>query len=120
MSPLLEYHRRHAQHLIDLFGYLLPLHYSTFTEEFQASQRAGMMDTGFIGKVRVTGKDREALLHRLTTNEMRNMKAGEARVNIFTNAKGRVVDLVQMLAEEQSYLLLTSPGRAGTLQKWID
>ncbi len=79
-----------------------------------------MTDAGFIGKIRVTGTDRETLLHRLTTNEMRNMEAGEARVNIFTNAKGRVVDLVQMLAEEQSYLLLTSPGRAGTLQKWID
>jgi folate-binding protein YgfZ len=120
MSSLLDYHRRHAQSLIELFGFQVPLNYSSFTQEFQASKRAGMMDASFVGKIRVAGKDRESLLHRLTTNEMRNMKAGEARVNVFTNAKGRVVDLVHMLAEEQSFLLLTSPGRAGTLQKWIE
>ncbi len=120
MSPLHEYHRRHAEHFIDLFGYSIPLHYSTPKEEYQAAQTAGMLDAGFFDKLRVIGKDRESLLHRLTTNEMRQMQSGASRVNIFTNAKGRVVDRVEMLAEEESYLLLTSPGRAITVQKWIE
>jgi folate-binding protein YgfZ len=120
MPPLQEYHHRHAQHWVDLFGYRIPLYYSTPQEEYQSARRAAMMDAGFFGKLRVSGKDRESLLHRLTANEMRNMKAGESRVNIFTNAKGRVVDRVEMLAEEDGYLFLTSPGRSATLQKWIE
>ena len=98
----------------------MPLSDLTPQQEFEAARRAAMINAGFFGKVRVTGKDREALLHRLTANEMRNLKTGETRVNLFTNAKGRVVDRVEMLAEEDSYLLLTSPGRAVTLQKWIE
>lgn len=120
MSPLHEYHLRHAEHLIDLFGQAIPLLYSTPRQEYEAAQTAAMLDASFCGKLRVTGKDRESLLHRLTANEMRNLKTGETRVNIFTNVKGRVVDRVEMLAEEQSYLLLTSPGRAATLQKWLE
>ena len=120
MTPLQEYHHRHAQHFVDLHGHAIPLHYTTPQAELQAARRAAVLDTSFCGKLRVTGKDREVLLHRLTTNEMRNLQPGETRVNVFTNAKGRVVDRVEMLAEEQSYLLLASPGRAETLLKWIE
>jgi hypothetical protein len=79
-----------------------------------------MMDRSFLGKLRVFGKDRVSLLHRLTTNEMRHLKPGEGLVNIFTNAKGRVVDLVEMFAEEDSLFMLTSPGRAPILKQWIE
>ncbi len=120
MSPLHEYHSRHAKHLLDLFGYAIPLRYAAPKQEYKAAQTAAMMDSSFFGKLRVTGKDRESLLHRLTANEMRNLKTGQTRVNIFANAKGRVLDRVEMLAEEESYLLLASPGHAVTLQKWIE
>ncbi len=120
MSTLATYHAKHAQDFIELAGENWPRRYRGLPEEYAAAQNAAVMDRSFLGKVRVSGKDREALLHRLTTNEMRKMAAGESRVNIFTNAKGRIVDLVEMLAQENSYLLLTSPGRAATVSKWID
>lgn len=120
MSPLHAYHHRHAEHFIDHFGYSHPVHYTAPQQEYRAAQSAAMMDAGFFGKLRVTGKDREPLLHRLTANEMRRLQPGESRVNLFTTARGRVVDRVEMLAEETGYLLLTSPGRAAALQQWIE
>ncbi|MGH7457053.1 MAG: YgfZ/GcvT domain-containing protein, partial [bacterium] len=64
--------------------------------------------------------DRESLLHRLTTNEMRNLNAGGGVVNIFTNAKGRVVDVVEMFMEDGSIFMLTTPGRAKQVKEWIE
>lgn len=120
MTTLHDYHHHHARDFMALAGYALPLLYQTPQKEFAAAQTAAMMDLSFLGKLFVTGKDREALLHRLTTNEMRNLAAGKTRVNVFTNAKGRVVDRFEMLAEEERYLLLTSAGRDETLRQWID
>lgn len=120
MPTLTTYHTEHAQDFIALAGGKWPRRYRSLPEEYAAAQNAAVLDRSFLGKVHVSGKDREPLLHRLTTNEIRKMAVGESRVSIFTNAKGRIVDLVEMLAQENNYLLLTSPGRAATVSKWID
>jgi len=120
MSTLTAYHGEHGCDFAGLAGYRLPGRYRPLVEEYAAAQSAAMIDRSFLGKVMVRGRDRESLLHRLTTNEMRGLQPGESRVNIFTNAKGRVVDVVEMLVQEDSYLLLTSPGRDAMLSRWID
>lgn len=100
MSTLTTYPTKHAQDFIELSGEKWPRRYRSLPEEYAAAQTAAVVDRSFLGKVRVGGKDRESLLHRLTTNEMRKMAVGESCVNIFTNAKGRIVDLFEMLAQE--------------------
>ncbi|MDZ7267454.1 MAG: hypothetical protein ONB48_09005 [candidate division KSB1 bacterium] len=120
MTSLIAYHREHGRDFVELAGYALPGRYRSLVEEYAAAQTAAMIDRSFLGKVVVSGRDREALLHRLSTNEMRGLQPGDSRVNLFTNAKGRVVDMVEMLAGEDHYLLLTSPGRAALLCQWID
>ncbi|MGH7597772.1 MAG: YgfZ/GcvT domain-containing protein [bacterium] len=100
--------------------YQIPAHNTNATDEFLAAKKAAIMDRSFAGKLRILGKDRESLLHRLTTNEMRNLKAGGGGVNIFTNAKGRVVDVVEMFMEEDSIFMLTTPGHAKLVKEWIE
>ena len=115
-----EFHHSQAKAFVDIGGYPIPAYYQDAVAEFRAAQKAAMMDRSFAGKLRVFGKDRETLLHRLTVNEMRNLKSGEGVVNIFTNAKGRVVDVVEMFVEDHSIFLLTSPGRAQIVKAWIE
>lgn len=117
---LSEFHHSQAKAFIDIGGYPIPAYYQDAIAEFRAAQKAAMMDRSFVGKLRVSGKDRESLLHRLTTNEMRNLKAGGGGVNIFTNAKGRVVDVVEMFVEKDSIFMLTTPGRAKQVKEWIE
>jgi hypothetical protein len=117
---LSEFHHSQAKAFIDIGGYAIPAYYQDAVAEFHAAQKAAMMDRSFAGKLRVLGKDRESLLHRLTANEMRNLKNGEGVVNIFTNAKGRVVDVVEMFMMANSIFLLTSPDRAKLVKEWIE
>lgn len=118
--PLHELHARHAAVFVEAGGYEIPAYYSNAAQEFAAARTAAIMDRSFVGKLRVFGKDSMSLLHRLTTNEMRSLKPGEGVVNIFTNAKGRVVDVVEMFLEEDSIFMLTSPGRVTVLKEWIE
>ena len=115
-----EFHHSPAKAFVNIGGYSIPAYYQDAVAEFNAAQKAAMMDRSFTGKLRVFGKDRETLLHRLTANEMRHLKSGEGVVNIFTNAKGRVVDVVEMFMEEECIFLLTSPGRAPIVKQWIE
>lgn len=117
---LSEFHQSQAKAFIDIGGSPIPAYYQDAMAEFRAAQKAAVMDRSFAGKLRVLGKDRESLLHRLTTNEMRHLKSGEGVVNIFTNAKGRVVDVVEMFMEEDSIFMLTTPGRAKQVKEWIE
>jgi tRNA-modifying protein YgfZ len=115
-----DFHNCHARALVEIGSYQVPAHYTSAAAEFLAAQKAAIMDRSFAGKLRVLGKDRESLLHRLTTNEMRHLKSGEGVVNIFTNAKGRVVDVVEMFMEEDSIFMLTTPERAKQVKEWIE
>jgi len=117
---LTEFHQNHGRAFVEAGGVQIPAYYESAGGEFRAAQTAAMMDRSFIGKLRVLGKDRETLLHRLTTNEMRHLKIGGGAVNIFTNAKGRVVDIVEMFVEADGIFLLTSPGRAALVKAWIE
>ncbi len=117
---LSDFHNSQARAFVEASGYQIPAYYTSATDEFLAAKKAAGMDRSFAGKLRVLGKDRESLLHRLTTNEMRNLPAGRGVVNIFTNAKGRVVDVVEMFMEEDSIFMLTTPGRAKQVKEWIE
>ncbi len=117
---LSDFHHSQSKAFIAIGGYQIPAYYRSAVEEFAAAQKAAVMDRSFVGKLRVLGKDRVSLLHRLTTNEMRNLQPGEGVVNMFTNAKGRVVDVVEMFMEEDSIFMLTSPGRAKLVKEWIE
>jgi glycine cleavage system aminomethyltransferase T len=115
-----DFHHSQAMAFIDIGGYQIPAYYRSAADEFFAAKKAAIMDRSFGGKLRVSGKDRESLIHRLTTNEMRNLPLGGGVVNVFTNAKGRVVDVVEMFMEEDSIFFLTTPGRANTVKEWIE
>jgi hypothetical protein len=119
--PIDEFHRRFGKELTVVAGCTVPAYYSSVAVEISAAATGPVLiDRSFAGVVHVAGKDAESLLHRLTTNEMRNLRPGQGVVNIFTNAKGRIVDVVEMLRRAEDYLLITSPGRAAALQQWID
>jgi len=119
--PIEEYHRQFGKEFVEIADCSVAAFYSSITQEFDKAQsQPVLVDRSFAGVARMSGKDAGGLLHRLTTNEMRNLQPGQGVVNIFTNAKGRIVDVVEMLRHKDDYLLITSPGRATTLVQWIE
>ena len=56
------------------------------------------------GRVVVRGKDHRDLLQRISTNEINALKAGDGCLTAFLDPRGRIIDLVQALADEDSVL----------------
>jgi len=71
------------------------------------------------GRVRAVGRDRLDLLHRMSTNDLTSMEVGEARYTVLTTAIARMVDLLWVLNRGETALLLTGPGRAPLVRRWL-
>lgn len=83
--------------------------------------RPVVFDCSTRGRVRVAGRDARAFLHRLSTQHVSELKAGEGRLNVLTTDKGRIVDVVHHLDQgELGVLLVGSVGRGPAIAAWLD
>ncbi|MFQ5823551.1 MAG: aminomethyltransferase family protein [bacterium] len=105
----------------EYYDWHLPKYYSAISEEYStARNNVALMDRSYYGIINVFGNDHVDLLHRLTTNELRNLKSGEGQISIFTNEKGRIVDRVIMYKFEDEMRLISSPQNSEKIAAWID
>lgn len=63
------------------------------------------------GRFRVTGKDAAALLHHLTTNDIKKLKINTGCDAALVTSKGRLLDLLSIWRDAEGYTVLTSPNR---------
>ncbi len=85
-----------------------------------AGTGAILADRSDLGRLSIRGRDALDLLHRLTTNRVKSLRAGEGAATVLTTAKGRILDLVMLHVLEEEILCLTGPGRAARVKDWID
>lgn len=74
-------------------------------EHDAASTRVGLHDRGYRGQIEITGGDRAAWLHNLTTNEIKNLQPGEGKYVFALNVKGRVLFDGNVLVLPESLLV---------------
>ncbi len=89
-------------------------------EYLAAKTRCAVYDCSNLGQIELGGADRLDLLHRISTNEVRNLSPGEGQVNIFTNEKGRIIDRVMLLNCDSVTRIITSPANGDTILQWLD
>ena len=89
--------------------------------EYRAARQAAILvERSRLGRLSVSGKDAADLLHRLSTNGIKDLRPGEGAATVFTTSKGRILDLAEIHSLEDRLLALTGPGRARPLSEWID
>lgn len=74
---------------------------------------AALADESSAGRIFMRGKDRAALLQRLSTNDMARLKPGQGARTVLTTPIGRIIDVLTVHALEDAMLLVTSPGQGG-------
>ncbi len=120
-STLTSMHKRLGAQMIQVDGVAVPEKYTSVEEEYGAARRyAAFFDLSHFGKLRLTGKDALDLLNRITTNDLNGMRPGMGKQTFFATEKGRIVDLCTVYAQQESLLVLTSPGNSGKVAKWIE
>jgi aminomethyltransferase len=111
----------------EIAGRAVPLHYGDSAAEYLAGRSSVVVVArSHEGRVHALGRDRLDLLHRMSTNDLTRMAAGEARPTVLTTAHARTIDLIWVLdqGETAQYpsgitLCLTGPGNAELIRRWL-
>ena len=79
-------------------------------------QSTAWIDLSTRGKIRVTGRDRARLLHAMSTNDVKNLAAGNGLYAFFLDNKGRILIDTYIYNCGESLFLDTEPETAGKLR----
>ena len=85
-----------------------------------AHERVAFADVSDWGWIRLTGRDRLDLLHRLSTNDVKKLRPGEGAATVLTSAAGRVMAVVTVLAGEEDVYVRTMPGQASGVTRYLN
>jgi aminomethyltransferase len=120
-TPLYECHVEAGARIVDFAGWEMPVQYAGVIEEHRAVRTAaGLFDVSHMGEVRVRGAGAEALLQRLTPNDVAKLTPGRAHYSGLLTERGTYVDdiLVYRLAPED-FLVVVNASNADRDFEWI-
>ncbi len=66
------------------------------------------------------GKDTLDFLHRISTNDLKNMQVSEKRNTLFLNEKGRLIDRTTLLKMDDYFILIVLHDTTKKLFNWIN
>ncbi len=72
------------------------------------------------GWVRLTGRDRLDLPHRLSTNDLKKLEPGQGAAAVLASATGRVMALLTVYAGESDVFLRTLPGQGAGVARYVN
>jgi folate-binding protein YgfZ len=105
---------------VELAGDGIPLHFGDTGNEYNAALVSSvLMDRSHEGRFEISGRDRLALPHRISTNDLLNLTPGEGRPTLFTNANARILDRATIYDRGERALALTEPGRGEVLYRYL-
>jgi folate-binding protein YgfZ len=89
--------------------------------EYDALTKAvALVDRSAVGRLSITGDDALDLIDRLSTNALQGLEAGHGERTVLTSNKGRIVDVLFVLREAESLLVLTGPDNQEKVSGWLD
>ncbi len=99
-------HRAGGAVMTEAGGWLVPAHYGDPEAEYRALREgAGVVDRSMLGKVAVTGRDRQSFMQGMLTNEVKSLTPGQGTGAAFLDAHGKVVALLRVYALDDRLLL---------------
>ena len=103
---LAAYHQEQGTDLIDVGSARVPAHFGDVRAEYDAAaEGVGLHDRSYRSLIEITGGDRAAWLHNLTTNDIKSIKPGHGLYSFSLNIKGRVLFDGNVLALPDALLL---------------
>ncbi len=120
-TPLYPAHEALGARLVEFGGWEVPVWYEGIQAEHDAVRsRVGLFDVSHMGEFVVFGHSAEAALQRILTNDLAELKIGEAQYTLMPNDSGGTVDdlLVYRLADDV-FLLVVNASNIDKDRAWI-
>jgi aminomethyltransferase len=120
-TALFEAHRALGAKLVPFGGFEMPVSYAGILREHDAvRRRAGLFDLSHMAQFALRGPGVGVWAELLTVNLVANMKPGQARYNIFTNAGGGAHDdVIFYRLDAERWLLVVNAANAEKMWRVI-
>jgi folate-binding protein YgfZ len=120
-SPLSERTRIPTACFADFCGWHMPAHYGDPGAEYQAArQSAALRDASHWSRLLIAGADHLDFLHRMTTNHFHALQPGQGLEAVFTENRGRILDLGAFYRGPDATLAVLSPQGRQKIPAWLD
>lgn len=121
-TALYDNHVAHGGKIVEFAGYDLPVQYEAgvVTEHKTVRTAVGIFDVSHMGELVIRGKNAEAALNYLVTNDIRGMYDGQVRYSPLPNEKGGAVDdILVYRINGECFLLVVNASNADKDAAWI-
>ena len=108
---LYDRHLAAGAKMVEFGGFDMPLYYSDITDEHNAVRKdCGVFDVSHMGEVLVTGKDDEAYVQHIFTNDIAGAPVGKIFYGMMLYPDGGTVDdlLVYKMGAEKFFLVINA------------
>jgi aminomethyltransferase len=109
-TPFTAIHRSLGAKMHEFAGYDMPIEYAGIIEEHNTVVNGvGVFDVSHMGEFWIKGPNAQALVQKLTSNDVTNIPVGKAQYTCFPNDNGGIVDdLLVYHYEPEKYMLVVN------------
>jgi aminomethyltransferase len=120
-TPLYEEHRRAGAKIIPFGGWLMPVQYTSITDEHQAVRNnVGVFDISHMGQLTASGANTAAWLNRMLTNNIDKLEIGTGQYTFLLNENGGIIDdLIVYRTGPEEFLLVVNASRTDEDFAWL-
>jgi aminomethyltransferase len=119
-TPLYERHREAGARLVPFAGWEMPVQYEGIRQEHVAVRtRAGVFDVSHMGEVETSGRDAEAFLQRLLSNDVTRIVENGAQYSVLCREDGGVLDDLFTYRMVDGFLTVTNAANHGRDHAWL-
>ena len=121
--PLAAVHEAAGADTTEFGGWEMPVEFDSIRTEHRAvREAAGIFDVSHMSEIEVGGPDAEALMQRLTSNDVAALGPGDAQYSMITDEEGVIVDdtvVYRLPSETPEYLFVPNAGHdEQMLDRW--
>jgi aminomethyltransferase len=103
-TPLHDWHQSHGGRMVEFGGWLMPVQYSTITDEHRAvRERVGLFDISHMGRLTFDGPGILDWLQRVTTNDVSRLAVDQIQYSLMANERGGLVDDILVYRHQYGY-----------------
>jgi aminomethyltransferase len=112
-TPLYDAHVADNARIIDFHGWLMPVQYEGILDETRRVRaHGGLFDLCHMGRLVITGPDREALVEHVFSANLSKLRIGRAKYGFLLNEDGYPIDDVLVYRDnERIHIVINATGR---------
>jgi aminomethyltransferase len=117
-----EIHKQAGGKMVEFAGYEMPIEYEGIKAEHMCVRNSvGVFDVSHMGEFWVKGPKAIDLVSKITSNDPRVLKPGQAQYSCFPNGKGGIVDdLLVYCYEPEKYMLVVNAANIDKDWAWVE